>query len=123
MIFFTLENNINRLFKTNPKADAPNEPDTQIIFYDRPYIFYPQITLEDNFLAYFNGTLTSHGALTLFRMGFFRAVHGWGGGKKTPPLPKISHAYPTKMKLGAVIHYLENIQKIYESRDTPLEFC
>ena len=60
---FTLENNTNRLLKTNAKADLPNETDTQIIFHDTPYISYPQITLDDNFLAYFNGILRSRGAL------------------------------------------------------------
>ena len=39
------------------------------------------------------------------------------------PLPKIGHTYPTLMKLGTIIPYLNKIQKIYESRDTPLEFC
>ena len=53
---------------------------------------------------------------------------GWGGvgGAKSSPLPKICHIYPTMMKLGAVIPYLMKIQKIYESRDTPLnsaEIC
>ena len=57
-------------------------------------------------------------------MGFFDAAHGWGGGgQKGPPLPKICHTYPTLMKLGTVIPYPKEIQKIYESRDTPLEFC
>ena len=51
------------LFETNAKADLPNEPDAQIIFNDTPYISYPQITLDDNFLAYFNGTPRSRGAL------------------------------------------------------------
>ena len=41
-------------------------------------------------------------------------------GAKRPPLIKISHAYPTMMKLGAVIPYLKKIQRIYKSRDTPL---
>ena len=36
-------------------------------------------------------------SLTLFRMGFFGAAHGWGGGG--------SHTYPTIMKLGTVIPY------------------
>ena len=58
--------------------------------------------------------------LTLFRMGIFGVAHGWGGGV---PLPKICHTYPTVMKLGTVIPYLKKIQKIYESRDTPSEFC
>ena len=47
---FTLENNINRLFEKNAKADVPNKADTQIIF-----IFH--------FLAYLNGILRSRGAL------------------------------------------------------------
>ena len=59
-------------------------------------------------------------------MGFFRAAHGWAD--------KICHIYPTtshisinlshiSIKLGTVIPYPKKIQKIYESRDTPLEFC
>ena len=59
--------------------------------------------------------------LTLFRMGFFGAAHEWGGPKK-PPLPKICHTHPTMMKLGTVIPYLKKFQKLYESRETPLEF-
>ena len=51
----------------------------------------------------------------------------WGcsrmGEPKRPPLPKISHTYPRMMKLGKVIPYLKKIKKIYESRNTPLEFC
>ena len=58
--------------------------------------------------------------LTLFRMGFFGAPHGWGG--KKVPLPKTCHTYPTMMKLGTVIPYPKKIQKIYESRDTTLRF-
>ena len=54
-------------------------------------------------------------------MGFFGAAHGWGVGLFG--LPKIYHTYPTMMKLGTVIPYLKKIQKLYESRDTPLEFC
>ena len=59
--------------------------------------------------------------LTLFRMGFFGAAHGWkrGGGKKAPSLKSVR--YPTMMKLGTVIPYPKKIQKIYESLDTPLE--
>ena len=41
---------MNRLFETKTKADVPNEPDAQIIFHDRPYISYPQIILDNNFL-------------------------------------------------------------------------
>ena len=56
-------------------------------------------------------------------MGIFGADHGWGGGGKKSPLPEILHTYPTTKKLGTVIPYLKKIQKIYESRDTPPEFC
>ena len=55
-------------------------------------------------------------------MGVFGAAHGLGGGQKDP-LPKICRTYPKMMKLDTVIPYLKKIQKIYESRDTPLEFC
>ena len=48
---------------------------------------------------------------------------GGGGCKKTPPLPKICHTYPTMMKLGIVTPCLKKIQKIYESRDTYHDFC
>ena len=54
-------------------------------------------------------------------------VGGWVGGEggraKRLPLAKICHTYPTMMQLGTVIPYLKKIQKIYESRHTPLEFC
>ena len=62
-------------------------------------------------------------SLTLFRMGFFGAAHGWGGGaaKRAPSLKSVT--LPAVMKLGTVIPYPKKIQKIYESRDTPLEFC
>ena len=46
-------------------------------------------------------------------MGIFGAAH----------FPKICHTNPTMMKLGTVILDLKKIQKIYESRDTPPEFC
>ena len=55
-------------------------------------------------------------------MGFFEAAHGLGVAKR-PPLPKICYTYPTMMKLGTVIPYPKKIEKIYESRDTPLDFC
>ena len=61
---FTLETNLNRLFERNAKLDKiPGERDAQIIFHDTSYISYPQITLDDNFLAYFNTTLRSRSAL------------------------------------------------------------
>ena len=61
---FTLKNNLNRSFETNAKLEnIPNETDTQIIFHDALYISYPQITLDDNFLAYLNSILRSRSAL------------------------------------------------------------
>ena len=53
--------------------------------------------------------------LTLFRMGFFGAAHGRGGGKK----PICTHIL--QWWNLAVTLYLKMIQKIYESRDTPPE--
>ena len=48
--------------------------------------------------------------LTLFRMGLLGSAHGWEGGRgKKTSLPKIFHTYPTTMKLGTVISYLQNI--------------
>ena len=61
--------------------------------------------------------------LTLFRMGLFGAAHRWGSGQKGPLLPNICQTYPTMIILAIVIPYLKKIQKIYESHDTPLEFC
>ena len=48
--------------------------------------------------------------------------HFWGCWGP-PPFPKICHTYPTMMKLGTVIPYLKEIQKMYESYDTPLDLC
>ena len=46
-----------------------------------------------------------------------------GGVDKKVPVPKICHTYPTMMKLCTVIPYLKAIiQKMYESRDTTLDF-
>ena len=35
-------------------------------------------------------------------MGLFVAAHGWGGGAKRSPLPKICYTYPAMMKLGVL---------------------
>ena len=64
--------------------------------------------------------------LTLFRIGIFGVVHGLGGGGvggKKAPLSKISHTFPTMMKLGTVTPDLKKIQKLYDSHDTPPDFC
>ena len=90
--------------------------------------FYPHslsITIRHGTVSSFhikNHQTVNEKILTLFRMDIFEAAHGWGGAKKVP-LPKIFHTYPTMMKLGKVIPYLKKIKKIYESRDTPPEFC
>ena len=58
-------------------------------------------------------------------MDLFGAAHRWakGGGGEKALLPQICHTYPTMIKLGADIPYRKKIQKIYELRDTLLEFC
>ena len=53
-------------------------------------------------------------------MSLFGAAQEWEV-KKT--LTKICHTYPIMIKLGTVIPYLKNIQKIYKTRDTTLVFC
>ena len=56
-------------------------------------------------------------------MGFFQAAHRWGEPKSPPTsLTKICHTYPIMMKLGSY-NLPKKIQKMYESRDTSLEFC
>ena len=49
-------------------------------------------------------------ALTLFKLGFFGAAHGWSG--EMSPLPKICHTYPAMMKFGTVVAYLKKRKKI-----------
>ena len=63
--------------------------------------------------------------LNLIQDGLFQGCSRMGGGQKIPPppLPKICHTYPTMIKFGTVIPYLKKTQKLYESRDTSLEFC
>ena len=55
--------------------------------------------------------------------GFFGTVEGLGKPKAPTSLHKIYHTYPTMMKLGTVTPFLKKFQKIYESRDTLLDFC
>ena len=61
--------------------------------------------------------------LTLSGWGLFGAAHGWGDLFAPSPLPNIFQTYPTMIKLGTVVPYLNKIQKINESRDTPREAC
>ena len=57
---FTLESNMSKLFKSNAKVDSiPVSPDAQIIYHDKPYISYQQITMDENFQVYFNAILRS----------------------------------------------------------------
>ena len=42
---------------------------------------------------------------------------------KKAPLPKICHTYPKSMKFGTVIPDPKKIQKIWELRDAPRDFC
>ena len=63
--------------------------------------------------------------LNPFQDGHFRDCSRMsvGGGSKRSPLPKICHTYTTIMKLGAIMCYLKNIRKTYESRDRTPEVC
>ena len=61
--------------------------------------------------------------MVVFAKTFDYYHHKFNFGALKSPLPKIWLTYPTMMTLGTVIPYLKKIQKIYKSRDTPLEFC
>ena len=69
-----------------------------------------------------NTSGTLYKFLTLFRMGFFRAAHRWGGGRgggaKKPSFSKTCYTYPKIMKTW----HSYTFQKIYESRGRSLEF-
>ena len=58
--------------------------------------------------------LELYNVLTLFRMGFCVAAHGWVGGGSLfgPPLPKIRHTYPKIMKISTVLRGLRKIKKM-----------
>ena len=56
--------------------------------------------------------------LTLFRMGLFRAAHGWGT-KRTLYLKSVTHI-PQWWNLAQLP---KKIEKLYELCDTPVEFC
>ena len=58
--------------------------------------------------------------LTLFRIGFFWAVHRWRRGAKRTPLPKICQIYLTMMKLGTCIPYLKKSKKYINHVTHPL---
>ena len=55
---------MDKLFESNANVDSiPAPPDAQIIYHDRPYISYQQITMDGNFQVYFNAILRSKKAL------------------------------------------------------------
>ena len=60
---FTLEQDLNKLFKSKAKASPIPEPDAKIIIYEASFISYPQIKLNENFDVYFNAILKSKKAL------------------------------------------------------------
>ena len=61
---FTLESNINKLFESKAKVSPILcIPNVQILYHDTPYISYQQISLDDNYQTYFNGTLCCKRAL------------------------------------------------------------
>ena len=72
--------------------------------------------------SYLTNLLIASSLLNPIQDGHFRGC-SWMEGSKKAPLPKICHTYPTMIKLGTVVPYLKKIQKIYESRDTPADFC
>ena len=56
--------------------------------------------------------------------GLYRGCSQIGEAKEPlSPLHKICCTYLTMMRLCTVVPYLNKIQKMYESRDTPFEFC
>ena len=61
-------------------------------------------------------------SLALFRMDRFGGAHGCRLAKEVP-LPKTCHTHQAIIKLGTVKTYLKKIQKVYKSRDVPLEVC
>ena len=66
---------------------------------------------------------TVKNTLALFRVSIFGAAQGWAGEAKRSPLPKICLTYPTMMRPGTVVLNIKKIKKIYELRNTSLEFC
>ena len=67
---FTLETNRNKLFGTTAKVDniPTTAPDATVLFFERPYIEYNQIKLDQNFQQYFDTTLK---AISALRLGVF----------------------------------------------------
>ena len=98
-IMFTLETNRNKLFETTKKVDniPATAPDAKPIFFDRPYIEFNQIQLDQNFQQYFNATLKAMSAL---RLGIFmlpyRQTYEMAAGSQTQTI-KFTNM-PTQME-------------------------
>ena len=70
---FTLESNLNKLFKSNAKVDhIPANPDAKIFYHYTPYIYYQQILPDNDFPAFQNASLSSNAALIA---GIFNAPY------------------------------------------------
>ena len=85
------------------------------------------VSIADVFRGYKKGALGINGLKNSFNNSLYRFFNPvqdglFGGFSRMGLLPKFCHTCPTMMKLGTVIPYPKKIQKIYESRDTPLEF-
>ena len=64
---------MNKRFESNAKANPIlANPNAEFLFHNTPYIYYQQITLDDNFLSYSKATLRSKTAL---RTGVFNAPY------------------------------------------------
>ena len=75
--------------------------------------------IKDEKLKYdINREAATISALILFRMDPFGHAHRWKGNQKAL-LPAICHTYPTMMKLGTVVPYLNESQKYINARQTP----
>ena len=68
---------------------------------------------------HFSSLLKKWPVLTLFKMGLSGAANGW----EVKTSPSLKSVTPAMMTFDTVIPYLKKIQKLYKSRDTPLEFC
>ena len=98
------------------KTKAKSYGDEVTVFHD---IEIPKVSSNHTCLS----VISLNSALNPIKDGHFWGCSRMGWRGKKAPLPKICHTYPTIMKLGTVIPYPKKIQKIYESRDTHLDFC
>ena len=90
-----------------------------LFHYWAAFVVYQQNSVNNTNWNY----LTNIFSVNHIRIGSFRDCSQIGV-QKSFPLPKICHAYVTKMmKLSTIISYLTKIQNIYKSRDTPIKFC